>query len=252
MEVDFDRFFFFFKDDIEAFAKQNNILIKDITTDSGVELRFLINRLNNFRKPCFFFRSLVYIKDGDASYSLIRYTPNNIKYTDDIPTQFNYATDYWIGTLVTLIYINNEWEFLLTSTDANQSQHRNNKKDYGDLILETINLDELGKYLNINHIYYFSLVHYENNLDNKIDYTEKLGPEYKKMIFLETRDISQNLVKDLKFENAIYSNELYGIEKVRFYKKSEVNEKNKYELVFHKNVRWVKFLYRVKKQKKEE
>jgi hypothetical protein len=243
--VEFDSFFYMTFDRLNELINENDLLTKEITLEDGTQLLFVINKLHNYKKPAFFFRSLLY-KKSDNAYILVRYTPNNVKYVDTLPN-YTYATDYWHGTLITIMYIGNEWKFLLNTSDAENSKHRNNELDYADLILDTTSIDELCKHMNKDFIYYFTLIHHQDNFDKKTDYSGKYGPTYKKLIFLESRTCSQDTIRDSKFESAIEYNLIPNVEKLRYYSKKNVDKHpDKQNLLYVKRIGYVSLLYKLK------
>jgi hypothetical protein len=128
---------------------------------------------------------------------IISYTHDNIEnlkisdYTHyDRPT--NTFEESYEGTLVSVFSNEGRWYFSTSRCGSIDTSYFHSKtKTFGvlfDECLETmgINREQFKGYLEPNICYYFVLVHHENKY--LVDYTEKFGPQYKKLVYAFSRD----------------------------------------------------------------
>lgn len=115
------------------------------------------------------------------------------------------------NTVVYVYYNNNKWYFSTnTCSNIDYSKFNNPTKKYGEMFDEILNsllndnsknIRELfTKYLDENIVYTFGLLHYENT--KKFEYTKNIisidysilyGPEYKKLIFIDSKQKYKNI-----------------------------------------------------------
>ena len=159
-------------------------------------------------------RSIV-IELNNNSYKIISYTHDNINYlkTSDYQITINdYFEESYEGTLISVFKVVNQWYFTTARcTDFNNSYFYNKDRTFGLLFNECLgemSRDEFTDLLDPNNCYYFVIVHHENKY--VIDYTERFGENYKKLIHVFTRnqetqeliEYSLNLFdKPLQFSN---------------------------------------------------
>jgi hypothetical protein len=112
------------------------------------------------------------------------------------------------GSLLSIYYFSNKWYISTRKClDSSKSVWKNDKSHY-TMLLETLNsmeidkIDDFTSTLNQNHCYYFVLVHHENI--NVIDYTNKFGENYKKLILAFVRNNEAQEEVDIYDEN-VYS-----------------------------------------------
>ncbi len=112
------------------------------------------------------------------------------------------------GSLLSVYYFGNKWYVSTRKClDSSKSVWKNDKSHY-TMLLETLNSIEIGDIndftssLDTNFCYYFVLVHHENI--NVINYTNKFGENYKKIILAFVRNAETQNEIDIYDEN-VYS-----------------------------------------------
>lgn len=137
-------------------------------------------------------RSIV-IELTDNGHKIISYSHDNINYlkaTDYLPIPNDSYEESYEGTLISVFKVDNKWHFTTARcTDFNNSYFYNKDRTFGllfDECLGGMSRDEFTDLLEPNNCYYFVIVHHENKY--VIDYTERFGEEYKKLIHVFTRN----------------------------------------------------------------
>jgi len=127
-----------------------------------------------------------YSHENIISCTLQQYVENN-----EILATNQYEESYE-GSLISVFYYKDRWYFTTTRCgDIDKSYFYNKNKSFGvmfDECLAEFNLsrETMGTFLNTNICYYFVLVHHENK--NIVDYTSRLGLNYKKLVHVFTRE----------------------------------------------------------------
>jgi hypothetical protein len=159
-------------------------------------------------------RNVIIEKD---SLKLVAYGQPKIKYNDycivselQLKEEPKVITESIEGTLLMLYYNNNKWSISTRKTIDAGNSYWKSTKSHLELFKECIsNYDDFLLIHDINRIYLYVLVHFENK--NLIDYSKRFGSEYKKAIFILSRDV-----------NSLEANFVYNINTQEF----NLNEHN--------------------------
>jgi hypothetical protein len=145
-------------------------------------------------------RSLVLSKNIEGEYKTIAYTHPVIDYNNSEKLS-TFADSKFIecfeGTMLS-IYFNEKWNYSTRKCiDAKDSflniNGKVSSKSHFDMFLETItSLEEFESNLDVKKSYYFVLVHHENK--TFINYSDKFGEGYKKLVLLFVRDEKLNRI----------------------------------------------------------
>lgn len=160
-------------------------------------------------------RSIVLDINPSASNRIISYTHDNIIYfkiNEYINPEANDVyKESFEGTLVSVFNHDGKWFFATSRCpDIDKSYFYNKTKTFGslfddclksDFLQSNIELDnsireQLVSYLDTNNCYYFVIIHHENK--HIIDYSDRFGLEYKKLIHVFTRKQSTQELIDVK------------------------------------------------------
>jgi hypothetical protein len=191
--IDYDSIFNYFKENYN-----NEIYIKKINEN----LLLLHNTVKNIKKKksniineC---RSII-IDISLPKPKIISYTHDNIEYLKQYQYVYLENDQYeesYEGTLISVYNYDNKWYFSTSRcSDINKSYFYNKENTFGKLFDECLNeyykdvVDvrvEFTKELNPENCYYFVVIHHENKYI--IDYTNKFGENYKKLIHVFTRN----------------------------------------------------------------
>ena len=167
------------------------------------ESKFIIlyNKHKDNDKERNVFRNLKFIKCHAGNYKLISYNFNNIVDVDKLNELNDDVYEGFEGTTINIFYLYSKWYYTTNKCiDVNQSKFSSDKT-HGDMLFETIHKQTLEKFLDLRYNYTFILVHHQNKY--YIDYTNRFGKNYKKLLFLWCKDSKMNIVKDMSFENNI-------------------------------------------------
>ena len=195
----------------DIFIKEYNdlVIIANKYKDSVIKLSPLENECKN-------------IIIDKTNMNIVVYTYNNIYYNDDAKSFIinNDITKYkselyesYEGTNLIVFNHNDKW-YISTRKCLNSDNSIWISKSFYKLFLEVIN-DTFENFCNLldkNKYYIFILVHYENK--NIIDYSYKFGKEYKKVVYILTKDkkthgeIDNDMNLDKKYKNIIYQEKL--------------------------------------------
>jgi hypothetical protein len=135
---------------------------------------------------------------------IVSYTHDNIKYyvlEDYIMTPDDLYEESYEGTLISVFFHDERW-ILTTSrcSDIEKSYYYNKNKNFSimfDECLQETRQEFLSK-LDKEQCYYFVLIHHENK--NLIDYSKKLGPDYKVLMHILTRNKETQINIDIKLD----------------------------------------------------
>ncbi len=162
--------------------------------------KIIYNKYNNNDKSKLIFRNMKFIKLNNNNYKMISYNFNNIIDCENLnELDENNIYEYFEGTTINIFYVQslNKW-FASTNRCLNlkDSQFSSNK-NHDEQFNETIDKEKLLKYLNPKYNYTFILIHHDNKY--YIDYTNKFGKDYKKLLFLYCKDDKMNIITDYNF-----------------------------------------------------
>lgn len=157
--------------------KINNFEISELES----ECKNIIIDKNKLKLIVYSYNSIYY--DDDANHFLLN--------KENIDNYFNKTIyESYEGTMIILYYYNNKWNISTRKCiDANKSIW-NNTKSYYNLFCECLSssFNEFTDKLNKEEYYFFTLVHHENKY--LVDYSDKFGINYKKIIHIMTRNIN--------------------------------------------------------------
>jgi hypothetical protein len=177
-------------------------------------------------------RSLV-LTSQDDKYKIVAFTHpvvdyNNLgKLVDFSDKQF---VECYEGTLISVYYCNDKWNYSTRKClDANDSHWayngKHSTKSHFDMFVESLDstVDVFESMLDKSQSYYFVLVHHENK--TFVDYTEKFGPQYKKVFLLFVRDQSLTVTDQYNAELKTYvdSSATLSCEQVKQHLESDKN-----------------------------
>jgi len=177
-------------------------------------------------------RSLV-LTSQDDKYKIVAFTHpvvdyNNLgKLVDFSDKQF---VECYEGTLISVYYCNYKWNYSTRKClDANDSHWayngKHSTKSHFDMFVESLDstVDVFESKLDKSQSYYFVLVHHENK--TFVDYTEKFGPQYKKVFLLFVRDQSLTVTDQYNAELKTYvdSSATLSCEQVKQHLESDKN-----------------------------
>lgn len=177
-------------------------------------------------------RSLV-LTSQDDKYKIVAFTHpvvdyNNLgKLVDFSDKQF---VECYEGTLISVYYCNDKWNYSTRKClDANDSHWayngKHSTKSHFDMFVESLDstVDVFESKLDKSQSYYFVLVHNENK--TFVDYTEKFGPQYKKVFLLFVRDQSLTVTDQYNAELKTYvdSSATLSCEQVKQHLESDKN-----------------------------
>lgn len=152
-------------------------------------------------------RSLV-VKLGDGQPRVVSYTHDNIKYlkiseyqTQTHPDSPDVCEESFEGTLISVFNYGGTWHLTTSRCGSIDSSYYYSKtRSFGTLFDECVrglgleSREEFLSKLDQTKCYYFVLVHHENKY--VVDYTERFGPGYAKLVHAITRDgMSMGLVE---------------------------------------------------------
>jgi len=151
---------------------------------------------------------IVSIKDSSTP-KIVSYSHDNIEYSY-MESYINFNTDLiqesYEGTMVNVYNFNDKWHFSSTKCPSiDDSYFFNKNKSHGDMFNEILKdifpnsenvREEFTKYLDVNKYYFFVIVHYENKY--LIDYSNRFGENYKKLIHVITRDKNTHIEESTK------------------------------------------------------
>jgi hypothetical protein len=191
-EINYETLYEYFKNNYKQSLFVKNIDDNLILVHNNIDK----NLQNSLEKEC---RSVIINITNKLQPTIVAYSHDNIDYSsidEYIQVDDDIIEESYEGTMISVYYTNNKWYFSSTRCPSiNDSYFFNKAKSHGmmfDEILSTYYPDsttvreEFVKNLDINKSYYFIIVHYENKY--LIDYTEKFGAQYKKLVHIITRD----------------------------------------------------------------
>lgn len=165
----------------------------------------------------------------DEKLNVICYSFDELYYNDEgkqfiVDNQSHYTyEECFEGTVIGLFYYKNQWNITTRRClDARKSVWIDNLSYY-DMFVDCVGeLDSFFGSLDVNNYYYFVLVHHKNK--NHIDYTKKLGEEYKKLIHIITRNNLTHLSVDDIPNTYTYKPEVDNLTMIDDLKGSELSE----------------------------
>jgi len=191
--------------------KINNFNISELEA----ECKNIIMDKNTLKILVYSYNSIYY--NDEANHFLLN---NNIEkdYTKEILESFE-------GTTLILYNYNNNW-YLSTRKclDANDSNW-NQSKSYYNLFCDCIDtsFEKFTENLNDNYYYFFVLIHH-NNI-NIVDYTDKFGTDYKKIIHIMTRE--KNTHKEINLtDRKQFNSDISFINPIKLIDYSLINDNN--------------------------
>lgn len=238
-EVNYDSLVNHFKEN-----HYHKLFVKKVDEDGN--LLMIYNNLdtakdNKLYQEC---RSIVYDVKGKK---VLSYSHDNVKYCQQNKYEKNdtdVIEESYEGTMIGVYHYDGKWYFSSTRCpNINKSFYFNQKKSHGEMLDEVLKdtykdkenvREEFTNNLDESKVYYFVLVHHENQY--LVDYTKQFGDKYGFLVHIITRD--KETQRDVMTRNELVIPNVFYPQTIEYDKisehlsKSKVNpETNKVETV---------------------
>jgi hypothetical protein len=230
-EVSYDSILGHFKDN-----HYHKLFVKKVNENGSLVM--IYNNLdtakeNKLYQEC---RSIIY---DTKERRVVSYSHDNVTYCQldkYVREEGDVIEQSFEGTMIGVYYYGDRWYFSSTRCpDVNKSFYFNQKKSHGEMLDEVLGecfpgsedvRGEFVKHLNESRIYYFVLVHHENQY--LVDYSNQFGDKYRFLVHIITRDkdTQNDIMKkdELSMTHVFYPKTFQHEEVAEYLSTSKLNE----------------------------